>query len=264
VTAVHHFFSNDTVYDLYGIRVTGDHLVLMADKLIPVRDHQDAVPIQPSMLQWFQGGVELWCLTTTTRRIPCRGLRQTILFADWEEIDEKDEDALRAWYAGVWTELNGAPPSAPPPEHVLDAEAGLSPDCRVACQDIRGNLIYKPLKEVAVGSIVFDTPTTTTIVVGKVRIAGDQSTDSIHLESTQGPQIVSCATWIRDSQMWNPAAIGRTATDQHVFEWQHLYTKSGSFLLDGFWKVRDASDVGLENLRPLVESIVLAGAANRI
>jgi hypothetical protein len=252
----------DTVYDLYGVRVTGDHLVL-SDKntLIPVSDHHDSVKTPTTVGQWFQGGTALWCLTTTTRRIPCRASlegRGSILFADWEEIAEDDEDALVAWHTDVWTTLNGSPPPAPPSDRVIDAEAGLSPDCRVACANLWGKLEYRPLREVTVGTRVFDTPTTMTTVVGKVRIAGDQATDAVNLVGPDGPQFVSCATWVLSSQshLWKPAP--GPALDIHPIEWQHLYTQSGSFMLDGFWRVRDASDVGLENLRPLVESIVLS------
>jgi len=263
VTACHSFFTTDTVYDLYGVHVTGDHLVL-SDKtktLIPVRDHHAATQLQTTIGQWFQRGTELWCLTTTTRRIPCRGSKkgkESVLFADWEEIAMDDETALVAWHTDVWTTLNGSPPSAPPSDRVIDAEAGLSPDCRVACADLWGKLIYKSLKEVTVGTRVFDTPTTTTTVIGKVRIAGDQATDAVNLMGPDGPQFVSCATWIRSPQanLWKPAP--GPSVDLHPIEWQHLYTQSGSFMLDGFWRVRDASDVGLENLRPLVDSIVLA------
>jgi hypothetical protein len=262
VTACHSFFTMDTVYDLYGVHVTGDHLVL-SDKntLIPVRDHRDATQIQTTVGQWFQGGTELWCLTTSTRRIPCRGSlqgKESVLFADWEEIAEDDEVALVAWHTDVWTTLNGSPPPAPPSDRVIDAEAGLSPDCRVACVNLWGRLEYKPLKEVTVGTRVFDTPTTTTTVVGKVRIAGDQATDAVNLMGPDGPQFVSCATWVLTTQshLWKPAP--GPSIDIHPIEWQHLYTQSGSFMLDGFWRVRDASDVGLENLRPLVDSIVLA------
>jgi hypothetical protein len=46
--------------------------------------------------------------------------------------------------------------------------------------------------------------------------------------------------------------------------WYHLYVSGGSFLVAGRdstvapVEIRDASDVGLERLRPLVENIVLA------
>jgi hypothetical protein len=251
----------DTVYDLYGIRVTGDHLVLSdkTNQLAPVRDHRDAIRLQSTFGQWFQGGTELWCLTTTTRRIPCRAVPQgsTMLFADWEEIAEDNEEALVAWHADVWTILNGSPPPIRPSDRAIRAEAGLSPDCRVACADLWGKLVYKPLKEVTVGSRIFDTPTTVTTVVGKVRIAGDQATDAVNLVCPDGPQFVSCGTWVLSNQtkLWKPAP--GLSVDIHPIEWQHLYTQSGSFMLDGFWQVRDASDVGMENLRPLVEDIVL-------
>ena len=258
VTAIHKFHSTDPLYDLHGIHVTGDHLVVSAKgRLIPVRDHPDAIPLPSGFRFWLQGGHELWCLTTTGRRIPCKGVSQ-VVFADWEEIPEEDEAALTAWYYSVWTELNGSAPSPSqaPTSRILDAEAGLSPDCLISCADSFGRLVNRPLKNVKIGDRIFDTPTTQTRVIGKVRLEGNQATDAVILQSSAGPQIVSCATWFRDlTGIWKPA-VGEPI-DIHPIEWHHLYTESGSFLLNGTWQIRDASDVGLDHLRPLVESIVL-------
>lgn len=268
VTACHSFWSPDDLYLLEGILVTGDHLVWTSDgKRIPVRSHPGATLQPPTFWRWLQGGTELWCLTTSNRIIPCKATATaataasgpTVRFADWEEIDEEDTPALTAWYTEVWRTLNKEIPIVPAATQVLEAEAGLSPDCQVACMDWRGTLVYKPIRDIVVGERVFDSPTTTTMVVGKVRIAGDQATDAVSIPCPDGPQIMTCATWVRDyNSIWQSASAFGQPIEIHVIEWQHLYTKSGSFMLNGYTRVRDASDVGLDHLRPLVDSIVLS------
>jgi hypothetical protein len=304
VTAVHHFRSSDTLYDLRGVQVTGDHLVVMGDsshyRLAPVREHPEARAVTDD---WLGRPRDLWCLTTSSRRIPVRsdsdsGLghgsdsnsnsnSDTVWFADWEEIDEDDDASLAAWYSAVWRELNGPGPSGPsgpsersghgpsersgpspvvikPPARVLDAEAGLAPDCLVACPGWFGQRTWRRIMDIATGDRVFDAEGAVTTVVGRVVIAGDQSTDAVLLpvEEGMGPQIVSCATWLRRDHLWAPAALQRlTPCELHPVHWEHLYTESGTFILAGDWAVRDASDVGLGSLHTLVEDVVLTKGA---
>jgi len=256
VTATHLFSSNDVLYTLYGIRVSGDHLVIHptdSRKQIPVRLHPDALA---GTKPFWGSGNRLWCLTTTTRRIPCTGIQGTVLFADWEEIPEDDTEKLEIWYRTVWQTLNGSPASEPAAAAVLDAEAGLSPDCQVACIGWNGATYYKPIRDICVGDRVADGPNTTTSVVGKVMIAGDQATDAVGLSgSPDGLQIVSAALWVRQGDVWRPAA--GVPIDIHPIRWEHLYTSSGSFIIRGGWRIRDASDIGLAKLESLVDSIVL-------
>ena len=247
VTAVHTFRSYDTLYNLGGVYVTGDHLVMHSTGRIHVSDHPAAV--KQSDISWL--AKELWCLTTTTRCIPCGSL----MFADWEEIPETDMKGLQSWFRHVWLTLNGSIFKGRPVPHILDSEAGLSPDCLVQCADWLGRRITKPIRNVRIGDRVFDGPTSTTTVIGKVAIAGDQSTNAVEMPGENGVQLVSCATWVRQGFMWKPA--NGTLREVHPVFWEHLYTQSGQFLLDGDHLVRDASDVGLERLRTLVDSIVL-------
>jgi len=255
VTAIHKFQSIDTLYTLGGIRVTGDHLIAHPDypsRRIYVRDHPDAQRLTDTF--WSR---ELWCLTTTTRRIPCDGADGVLLFADWEEIEEHDTYRQDLWFRGVWNTLNGPnAPSRKPSESVLESEAGLSPDCLIPCMDWFGQRTLVPLRAVRIGDRIFDSPTTTTIVVGKVSIEGDQTTNAVELSGSEGGiQFVSCATWVFQGSLWKPV-VG-PVHDIHPIVWEHLYTESGKFMLDGGHLVRDASDVGLSGLRHLVDSVVL-------
>lgn len=252
VTAVHTFRTKDPVYRLHGVRVTGDHLVFAdaSGKRIYVRNHPDAVLESPPL--W--SATDLWCLTTTTRRIPCQSAGGVLLFADWEEIDEEDTGALKKWFKAVWRTLNK---EEPPPhgvaEYILESEAGIAPDCKVMCQTWWGQPIAKPIRDICIGDRVFDGPDSTTLVIGKALIAGDQTTDAVEVGVGQ---IVSCACWTQQGGIWKPVA--GPIRDIHLVAWQQLYTQSGQFILEGGIPMRDASDVGLASLRPLVESIVLA------
>ena len=271
VTAVHRFRSADQLYVIHGIHVTGDHLVVMADgSLRPVRDHPDAEPVDLTVRDWLSGGRELWCLTTTTRRIPLVSVAGTdLLFADWEEIEAEDEEGLVAWYREVWRTLNGVHQPvdsvepqlarvAPAPQpRVLRAEAGLAPDCHVVCVDWLGRRSLRRIMDVAVGDRVVcgASGESTTLVVGKVRLAGDQSTDAVRLPDGG---IVSCASWTfsKETNLWTPAANAHPVCELHPTHWEHLYTASGDFWV-GDCRIRDASDVGLEGLRTLVDDVVL-------
>ena len=255
VTAVHTFVTNDPIYNLYGIRVSGDHLVADPErptKRIAVRNHPAAILL--SGRPWLFG-TPVWCLTTTSRVIPCDGTEGVVMFADWEEIDEYDMDSLHGWYNEVWRTLNGVYPQRIPGSQVLGAEAGLSPDCMVACPDWLGNRVWRPISEIRIGDRVFDGLVVTT-VIGRVTLAGDQSTNAIGMHKDS---IVSCATWVKIGDKWVTADIVPTgiAQDVHPKQWEHLYTKSGAFTIAGGMQVRDASDVGLEHLRPIVESVIL-------
>lgn len=275
VTAVHRFWTRDAYVSIHGVRVTGDHLVAHPDyprRLMFARDHPAALSI-PDTGFWnglwglfAVGGStkEVLCLTTTTRRIPCAADDGTVvLCADWEEIPANDDEQLASWYADVWTQLNG------PDAELLPrptGDAGLAPDTLVAVQDWTGRRVWRRVEDVRVGDRVFDRWNRTTGVVGTVTMTGDQSTDAFVLTSPEhGPQIVSAATWIRMREgYWLPAASsGSGGSDTHPARWFHLYTASGEFQISGGWCVRDASEVGLENLHDLVEDVVLLDAKYR-
>jgi hypothetical protein len=267
VTAVHVFWSNDRLYSLDGVKVTGDHLVgHVSGKRVYVMNHPDAEQA-PDFRTVLRGGQYLYCLTTTTRFIPCVGRTGIIAFADWEEIDASDMTSLRAWYRDVWFSLNGSPAPAGFQEAeagFLEAEAGLASDCLVVCEDWLGQRIHRRLSDIRVGDRVFSNDRSLTTVVGNVRITGELKTDAVELPTGGVAQIVSCGTWVsprngkgKNDPPWTPAASKGLRSNHHVAQWEHLYTESGTFLINGGWCIRDASDVGLANLRPLVESIVL-------
>jgi hypothetical protein len=295
VTAIHRFWGCDPVYDLHGVQVTGDHLAWVygdasdgsGGRLIPVAEHPDARRSPSSWIeQWVFGPTprELWCLTTTSRTIPVippvegRGL---IMFADWEEIPLGDTEALRDWHAEVWRTLNGPEGAAieRPMMSALASEAALAADCEVAVQTrggfwpgvTREGYQWKRVADVRPGDYVATNPTLThfTAVVGTVILSPDQVTASMELPG-DSVQRVSAGTWVWQPFTGAPVAGGgawapamsqlrplTVSGGPNTVPWHHLYTEAGRFILRGGWRVRDASDVGLEGLAPLVGRVVL-------
>jgi urease gamma subunit len=260
VVAVHTFHTDDPIYNLYGVRVTGDHLVSHPEtprRLIAVRTHPDA------FATGIKGTHDLICLTTTTRRIPVLSHDVgVVMFADWEEIPESDEESLRAWNRRVWAVLNPGHDYRRPAESVLQSEAGLSPDCQVECPGWLGlgPTRLRRIADLRAGDVVFDAGGQPTRVVGTVVMEGDQTTDAVNLPAADGStQVVSAATWIFSAEqgIWCPPLQYRRI-ELHPVRWMHLYTAAGTFRLSGGYAVRDAAEIGLGNLRPLVEDIVMA------
>lgn len=271
VTAIHTFRTREPVWRVWDVEVSGEHLVQHPDhpnRLIPVRDHPDAIRQESRIWERIRGGRTLICLTTTSRRIPVWTPKQEVLlFADWEEIADGDTTALTAWNREVWNRLNPDRAWRPPTPSSLESEAGLAPELLVRIPSWLGGPTAAAVSELEIGDTVLDVNGRPTEVVGVVRIQGDQSADAVLLPGGDPQQIVSVATWVRTptSTTWrqpgNTPSMAYTPVDVHFIEWIHIYTAAGSLLLENDWAIRDASEVGLENLRPLVEGVVLGGAA---
>jgi hypothetical protein len=251
VTAVHRFRGDDAIYSLRGIRVTGDHLVyLSTGRLIPVREHPEAVR---QAIRTIEN--DLWCLTTESRRIPCLDCSgESMEFADWEEIAEDDAESLREWYAEVWRSLNGLKPMRPPSSLALSSEAAISPDCQLPVVDWFG-VTWKRALDLRIGDYL-QTGNSKTQIIGIVDMDGDSVKDAVELPDSQ---IVSVGSWILQAGVWsNPIEFSPRML--RPTRWMHLYTRSGQFMLKGGSMIRDASDVGIDQLKPMVESIVLGAA----
>lgn len=267
VTAVHHFWSSARIYDLYGVRVTGDHLVVHPETprhLVPVSDHPDA-RLEPMSLSDVMGvRRDLWCLTTSRRRIPVlTSSAGAVLFADWEEIPDGDTEALQEWYSEVWAILNPASDIPRPVSRVLEAEAGLSPDCYVPMRSWMGiGALRKRACDVRLGDWIYDASGEPTEVMGIVRLAVDPSSDVVELPEVDGEDaevsMVTVATWVHSGGLWRTTAGVRCKRCLPA-TWIHFYTTAGSFRIGsrGGQAVRDASEVGLDRLKAIVDSVVL-------
>jgi hypothetical protein len=268
VTAVHHFRSADALWELDGVRVTGDHLVY-SPELVAVSAHPAARRVGRTWAEWFWGAGrpvvrDLWCLTTSTRRIPvATATGGGLLFADWEELEEGDLEGQRDWHAAVWRTLNGpdVAPDRPSPAH-LDATAALAPDTYVF---MAGGGVQR-VADLQIGQKVRRPDGAPATVVGRVEMRRMDVGGTVAMG--EGGPVVSAGCWVRrpDTGVWAPAASEGRPVSIHSSPssmWYHLYVSGGAFLITGrnggspTVAVRDASDVGLERLRPLVENIVL-------
>ena len=93
--------SGTNLYDLEGIRVSGSHLVSNSGKWQSVSEDDRSVP---------SPGREpvLYCLNTSNRLIPVQNKQgTTVLFRDWEEIEETDVKGQEAWDRVVSKILGG-------------------------------------------------------------------------------------------------------------------------------------------------------------
>jgi hypothetical protein len=256
VTAVHEFARKGILYNLDGVYVTGDHLVWRKDgKLIPVYQHERASPSSRS-------DSRVWCLTTTTRCIPVLGH----VFADWEEIAEDDIDRLHSWYEQVWHRLNKDAQGVHflrPSSAFLNSEAGISPDTTVGRVGWFGFIEWVHASDIKIDDwILSDKQFTPTRVVGIVQIDVEEVEHHLRMVGAGGDtQCVSCGTWVQDefTTSWRPAEFEEHSLYAPPEKYVHFYTESGSYAIGhADWVIRDASDVGMENLHSLVEETVLS------
>jgi hypothetical protein len=229
VTATHRFTRTGTLYDLYGIHVSGSHLVWLTGGLISVKHAPDAV--NSSVMD-----TEVYCLTTSNRKIPVLGMRR-VVFADWEEIPESDAGALEAWYKKVYMTLNESTPSSTPD---LSHEAGFSPETLVTLE--AGQKV--PAYSITLGDRLIDGT-----VLG---IVHQESSDTILIDGVW----ISVGCWVFDSMKQTWDICGSKAVIRQPLI--HFYTTSGVVTLNGI-KIRDASEVGLDVIGNLVNEIVCPG-----
>jgi hypothetical protein len=272
VQAIHRFVTTEGMYDIDGIQVSGNHMVVVEDessreRLVPVCEYPAAQEV--AHRSWFfglagGGAREIWCLTTSTRRIYCEGKSGAAhVFADWEEIPDSEIETLRRWEATVWRTLNPDAPAADAPTSYMSSEAAIASDCFLRVVDWRGALVWRRAADIAVGTrIVENNGGDVTVVTGIVDISPELIYSAVALPSGEhGSQVVSGGSWILAGLRAHPAQWDHPLDYRPVEvagrKWRHLYTASGRLLLSGGWSVRDASEVGMKRLDELVEEIIL-------
>ena len=239
VTATHVFLREGPLYCLDGVHVSGTHLITTEGGLMPVKDVCDARLLHLRSNETTQ----VYCLTTSKRRIPVVGNTAILHFADWEEIPATDTESLQEWYRNVWHTLNGEWPESIPAS--IHSEAGFSPDCMF---ERRGLFKNEPVRAtmLRLGDVLADGSR----ITGIVEIAGSEAT-----VIKVGSLTLSPATWIFQDGIWQhmkgipaPLQPGKLI---------HFYTDTGLIRIGGM-TFRDASDVGLSDIERLVKDIVLA------
>jgi hypothetical protein len=218
------------LYDLYGVTVSGTHIVRDADGApIHVADHVDAQRLPT------RDAAHLYCLITSDHAIPVLSNNGLLVFADWEELETDAE--LRAWNAYVHATLNGAAArNAEPCAAALASEAAFSGRTRIltpiGVAEIRG---IRP------GDYVYAANGVPTRVIGVVRL--DDATIARYVQLDK-ETAVSAGAWIYDetARVWTQQTT--TTTAQRTDGWYQLFTTEGTFALACGIVARDFSDVG--------------------
>lgn len=234
VTAALKFSTTPTtqLYRLDGIIVSGSHIIYDGARPHFVSDFPGAEPVAAPDI--------IYCLNTTTHRIPIAGLTRTHIFADWEELDGED---MGEWSETVFRLLNGRGGSTVT-DAILNSETGLGPTVKLATPTRE-----KTAAELVLGDKILDVDGSFTTIIGIGKVGASET-------KCYGELINNCpisgATWVLDgaSGLWKQAAtISRwSPLKLPVASAVAIFTSSGTFQIgDGIW-CRDFSDVGLTNI----------------
>lgn len=212
--------SGTDIYNLRGVRVSGDHLVFYEPlaKWILVKEHPEAhkeIKQEPLLV----------CLNTSTREVPIQGIR----FRDWEEIPVNNTDMQKAWNELIANMLGSNTTTEADQYPVLSGAWFVqTPEGKVALRDIQ------------MGTKVLDIDGSFTKVLGIYE----------GLETTAEN---SDSFWYTDSIWWKSEGTSwaqKTETKpQKPYRQRgfHLVTGSGTFKIfsyEGEHGVRDFTEVG--------------------
>jgi hypothetical protein len=230
------------IYDLYGIHVSGTHIVYGCGDCDGVDDAVH-VAAHPAAIRVEHRAAKLYCLITSDHKIPVLAptTGRTVLFADWEELSDMDD--LREWNRRVYEMLNGGDAAPVPPAHVLESEAVVSGGALVATVDGPCAIC-----EIRPGAHVLDASGVPTRVVGVVQTSGDEVRAAAVVSAQSRPALISAGAWIYDGARWTQPAEAHVRTGTLGGAWYSLFTESGTFMLDGGIAMRDFTDVGSTEL----------------
>jgi hypothetical protein len=224
----------DDMYDLYGVQVSGSHIVYTDAKPTLVENH-------PAAKKLPQQKRKVYCFITSTRRIPVSSAKGTLQFADWEELENNLED-LKVWNKQVFALLNPNQIYMEPSSHCLKSEAGFTGQTHVMTQlgpaEIRG---------IVPGCKITDADGKQTTVRGIVRLASEEVINAVKLSETS---YMSSGNWTKVADTWlqqHTLCASKPADE----EWYQLFTESGTFMvIEGgqFIEVRDFTDVGSSDI----------------
>lgn len=224
------------LYNLYGIYVSGTHLVLYRGRYMEVAAHPDAILTDRKVGR-------VYCPITSTRRVPVQCPNDTVtIFCDWEEVDDVVAEA-------AWSELV---------EHILEVDKMQDPTVPAgfgASIDVHVVLANGELKDTYIGAIDIgqtimggdDKPTQVIgIVRRKMKIAGTGS--------------ISDGVWHKDTKgKWCQSMQGSCKAGEQNTLMYHLITDSGTFKIYHHGidiVVRDATEVGIERLRSCTPTVL--------
>jgi hypothetical protein len=221
VTGCLHFqqFTSD-LYELNGVRVTGSHIVWENGKPLPVSECATARLLPAKYMK-------LYCLNTTSNRIPIVGNAVVTLFSDWEELGTDDQ---MTWNRHVYTTLN--PGSAwNQTEAVTEGEAAFHPATLVQ----KAPNEWVEISRIRPGDMILDELERPTRVLGVVELAGSEGSPS--------------AVWRRTNPRacWKQGSASLASHDSQQV-WYSLVTDHGTFRIITGESVRDFTDVGMHKI----------------
>lgn len=215
---------NTTLFNYKGIVVSGSHLVWEDGAWKPVQTSRYALPI-PHQTQ------RLYSLRTTSRTMTTfsKQTGATVLFRDWEEIQENDSITDAEWDRLVQEMLSNTTSDEPTSEE----HPCFSPKCFVAKE---GKLV--PISTIRIGDIIRDADSKQTKVLGVYTGLTHISEEKLNTK------------WHTDGVWWKKEKWGHRAvsrTNLKLTQGVHLITESGTFWIltdDVSGCVRDFTEVG--------------------
>ena len=223
------------MYSLYGVHVSGSHIVYENNKPLFVKDHPDATKLPDQQRK-------VVCLITSTRRIPIVTPQGPVEFADWEEIDNELEE-LKEWNQQVFKLLNPGQTYVEPSMTSMFSESGVSATTRI--KTLNGTTIKA--SDIRPGSTILSADGTPTKVRGVVKLTGKEVVNCSYLSDGAS---ISAGTWVKQHNTWIQHCHLTPMRPSTPF-WYQFFTESGTFVIQDGAKsisVRDFTDVGSDEL----------------
>ncbi len=226
------------LYNLYGVYVSGTHLVLYKGRYMEVAAHPDATLTERKVGR-------VYCPITSTRKVPVQCPNGTVtIFCDWEEVD--DIVAEEAWAELVERILG-----------VNDVQSPTLPAGFDASIDVSVVLANGELKETNIG----------VIGIGQTIMGGDDKPTQVigivrRKMKIDRVGVISDGVWcMMPNGKWCQSIQGSCKAGEQNTLMYHLITDSGTFKIYHHGiniVVRDATEVGIERLRSCTPTVLHA------
>lgn len=226
--------SNVTLFNYNGVLVSGEHLVLEDGSWKRVADSSSAHAVSTKVKTLF-------CPVTTSHKVPVIGEKDTILFADWEEMDE---DEICVWDEAVRKILN-----------VETSESSFS-----GVGELGGDVyVMSPthgktaIRDVQIGDYI--DCINKKGLIDTTRVLGIYKGDSTTLKSSSS---IGCGVWKTDGAgKWYKDSTSTYPGYKCIA--YHLITEAGTFLAiaaNKMFHIRDFTEVGLDQLPHLTPEVI--------
>lgn len=227
---------NTELWNVDGIIVSGSHIIYENGKAKFVNESNIGTE--------FSGDLptHLYCLNTSTHKIPISGKTQSHIFADWEELDSSEMDD---WSEFVHYFLNSNEKRVGQVnDDLLESEGGFAYNQKVVIGN-NGVIVEVDMGTLRLGDLILDKNGLTKII-GLAKINSSEIKAFGKLNNIQ----LSGSTWTldRSDRKWKYAGEFANWQSAHpVSDNVAIFTESGTFKI-GETLFRDFSDIGLNNI----------------